>query len=36
MKMTRAEKFINDLKEKSKKIEIIFVRASPIMEVLTG
>ena len=28
--------FINDLKEKSKKISEIFVRASPIMEFLTG
>lgn len=33
---SRAEKFINAVKEKSKKIAIIFVRASPIMEVLTG
>ncbi len=32
----RAEKFINNFKEKSKKINIIFVRASPIMETLTG
>ena len=32
----RADKFINDLKEKTKKISIIFVRASPIMEFLTG
>jgi len=32
----RAEKFINDVKEKSKKISIIFVRSSPIMETLTG
>ncbi len=32
----RAEKFINDVKEKSKKISAIFVRASPIMEILTG
>ena len=28
--------FINNLKEKSKKISIIFVRATPIMESLTG
>jgi len=28
--------FINSLKEKSKKISIIFVRATPIMETLTG
>ena len=33
---TRAEKFINDVKEKSKKIATIFVRSSPIMETLTG
>ncbi len=32
----RAEKYINELKEKTKKIAIIFVRASPIMESLTG
>ena len=32
----RAEKFINDVKEKTKKIATIFVRSSPIMETLTG
>jgi subfamily B ATP-binding cassette protein MsbA len=32
----RAEKFINEVKEKSKKIAVVFVRASPIMEILTG
>jgi len=32
----RADKFINNLKEKSRKIAIVFVRASPIMESLTG
>ena len=32
----RAEKFINDVKEKSKKINVVYVRASPIMETLTG
>ena len=32
----RAEKFINDVKEKSKKIATVFVRSSPIMETLTG
>ena len=32
----RAKKFINDVKEKSKKIATIFVRSSPIMETLTG
>ena len=34
--MSRSEKFIYDLKERSKKIAIVFVRASPIMETLTG
>ena len=33
---TRAVKFITELKDKSRKIAIVFVRASPIMEVLTG
>ena len=33
---SRAEKFINSVKEKSRKIAVVFVRASPIMEVLTG
>ena len=33
---TRARKFIESLMENSKKINIVFVRASPIMEVLTG
>ena len=32
----RLSLFINNLKEKSKKISIIFVRATPIMETLTG
>ena len=32
----RADKQINDLKEKEKKIGIIFVRTTPIMETLTG
>ena len=32
----RANVFINNFKEKSKKISEIFVRASPIMEFLTG
>ncbi len=32
----RALEYINTLKETSKKIMIVFVRASPIMEVLTG
>jgi len=33
---SRADKFLNSLKEKSRKIGIVFVRASPIMEILTG
>jgi len=32
----RSEKFINSLKEKSIKIAIVLIRATPIMEVLTG
>ena len=32
----RAFKFIDNLKESTKKIAIVFVRASPIMEFLTG
>ena len=32
----RAQKYIEDLKEKSKKIGIVFIRATPIMETLTG
>ena len=32
----RANKYIDNLKEKSRKISEIFVRASPIMEFLTG
>ena len=32
----RAEKYIDNLKETSKKINIVFVRSSPIMEFLTG
>ena len=34
--INRTEIFLNSLKEKAKKIAIVFVRASPIMEVLTG
>ena len=33
---TRANQMINELKEKSQKINTIYVRASPIMEFLTG
>ena len=32
----RANKYIEDVKETSQKISIVFVRASPIMEILTG
>ena len=33
---TRSDKFLNELKEKSIKTNIVLVRASPIMETLTG
>ena len=32
----RSEKFVNDLKEKSVKIATVFIRATPIMEIITG
>ena len=32
----RADKFLDDLKEKNQKIQSVFVRMSPIMETLTG
>ena len=32
----RANEFINNLKETSRKINVVYVRASPIMEFLTG
>jgi len=32
----RSEKYVNDLKEKSIKIATVFIRATPIMEILTG
>ena len=32
----RADKFIEEVKEKNKKIAAVFVRSSPIMETLTG
>ncbi len=32
----RSEKFVNKLKEKSAKIHAIYIRSTPIMEVLTG
>ena len=32
----RSERFVNDLKEKSIKIATVFIRSTPIMEVVTG
>ena len=32
----RSEKFVNDLKEKSIKIQSVYIRSTPIMEMLTG
>ena len=32
----RAHKYLDDVKEKSKKIASVFLRASPVMETLTG
>ena len=32
----RTDNFLTNLKEKAKKISIVYVRASPIMEILTG
>ncbi len=32
----RSEKFVDDLKEKSIKISSVFIRATPVMEILTG
>ena len=32
----RAQIFLNNVKEKSRKMSIVFVRASPIMETMTG
>ena len=32
----KANKLIEDVKETSRKINVVFVRASPIMEILTG
>ena len=34
--ISRADKHLDQLKDKNKKIQIIFVRLSPIMETLTG
>ena len=34
--INRAEKFIDDVKERQKKISTVYVRSSPIMETLTG
>ena len=32
----RSEKFVDDLKKKSIKIATVFIRATPVMEILTG
>jgi subfamily B ATP-binding cassette protein MsbA len=32
----RSEKFVDDLKEKSAKISAVYIRSTPIMEILTG
>ena len=32
----RSEKFVDDLKQKSLKIASVFIRATPVMEILTG
>ena len=32
----RADRYLDQLKEKNKKIQVVFVRMSPIMETLTG
>ena len=32
----RSEKFVDELKEKSIKILTVFIRSTPIMEILTG
>jgi len=32
----RSRKFVNDLKDKSIKISSVFIRATPVMEILTG
>ena len=34
--LERSEKFLQSLKERTKKIAVVFVRASPIMESITG
>ena len=31
-----SEKFVNDLKEKSAKISAVYIRSTPVMEILTG
>ncbi len=36
MKKKRADEYLTQLKEKSQKIQTVFVRMSPIMETLTG
>ena len=36
MNLTRADKFLEEAKEKGQKMGIVLMRATPIMEVLTG
>jgi subfamily B ATP-binding cassette protein MsbA len=33
---TRSELFVNDLKKKSAKIQAVYIRSTPVMEILTG
>ena len=33
---TRSDSFVNDLKEKSAKISAVYIRSTPVMEILTG
>jgi subfamily B ATP-binding cassette protein MsbA len=33
---TRSELFVNDLKKKSAKISAVYIRSTPVMEILTG
>ena len=36
LEINRADKYLSQLKDKNKKIQTVFVRLSPIMEILTG
>ena len=33
---SRSEKFVNNLKEKNAKIAAVYIRSTPVMEILTG